>query len=252
MSAAEPSMPGNTIIEEPYQAGTGLPVGKIQTVRGEAIVFHRRPSAGYRAETGLPLYEGDTISTRRKGRILCRLIDGSRFTLAPNTTLSIHKCSYNSVRKTGNTFLFLKQGEVRFLVRKPAELSFLDYKVETPTAFATIDSAEFVTRSETDTTVITTFAESRLEVTQLSNPENVIFISALQRIVVPDELAPSSVDTISQEETYSLRAEFNLSPTSKLFASSPEQYETKDSGEDRRAGGNFVEGDLLQPVFDIP
>jgi hypothetical protein len=110
MAITEKLLPPDLIIEEFFQAGSGLPVGKIQAVRGEVIVYHRDPNVGYPVKTGLPLYHGDTISTRNTGRILCRLIDGTIFSLAPQTTLTILQCNLNSARKTGVSFLSLKHG----------------------------------------------------------------------------------------------------------------------------------------------
>ena len=89
MSSFERTLPENFVLQEAYQTGTGLPVGKIQSVRGKAAIFHRDPAVGYLAKTGLPLYQGDTIRTFSEGRILCRFGDGSQIVLAPQTTLKI-------------------------------------------------------------------------------------------------------------------------------------------------------------------
>jgi len=45
---SEQTLTGDIVIQETYQPASGLPVGKIQSVRGEAIVFHRDPTVGYR------------------------------------------------------------------------------------------------------------------------------------------------------------------------------------------------------------
>ena len=76
---SEMMLPEDAIVKEIFQGGSGLPVGKIQAVRGEVIVYHREPTVGYRAKTGLPLFYGDMIKTRINGRILCQLIDGTIF-----------------------------------------------------------------------------------------------------------------------------------------------------------------------------
>ena len=66
MPIAERSLPADTVIRDSFQAGTGLPVGKIQSVRGETFIFHHDPSVGYRARTGLPLYQGDEETPHRQ------------------------------------------------------------------------------------------------------------------------------------------------------------------------------------------
>src|SRR5210317_973992 len=75
MNISEKLLPADAIVKDVFQGGSGLPVGKIQAVRGEVIVYHQEPTVGYRVKAGLPLYHGDTIKTRINGRILCRLID---------------------------------------------------------------------------------------------------------------------------------------------------------------------------------
>ena len=117
MSISERALSGDMVVEELYQAGTGLPVGKIQSVRGKAIIFHRDPAVGYRAKTGLPLYQGDTLRTLAEAWILYRLVDGSKIVLAPETTLLIIRSTYNSTKKISSSFLSLKQGGARIRVR---------------------------------------------------------------------------------------------------------------------------------------
>jgi hypothetical protein len=245
-------MPRVKVVEELYQAGSGLPVGKILSVRENAVIFHRDPAVGYRAKTGLPLYEGDTISTRNKARILCRLIDGSQFTLAPESTLSILKSSYNFTGETGILSLFLKQGNARFQIRRPTEFSALDFKVKTEAILAAANDAGFVIRISEDRTDITAFVDSRLEVTRIANPQDVVFLSDLQRLVVTNDAGFSKLETVSQEEADTLKAEFRLLPTSKLFASSAEKYRAENSGEDSEAGEGPGENDLLEPELDTP
>jgi hypothetical protein len=252
MNASEQILPREGVVEELYQAGNGLPVGKILSVRENAVIFHRDPAVGYRAKTGLPLYEGDTISTRNKARILCRLIDGSQFILSPETTLSILKSSYNFTRKTGILSLFLKQGDARFQVRRPTEFSALDFKVKTEAILTAANDAGFVIRMSEDKTDITAFVDSRLEVTRTANPEDAVFLSDLQRLVVTNGSEFSILETVSQEEADALRAEFSILPSSKLFASSAEKYQAEDSGQEGEAGEGFIEGDSIEPVFDTP
>jgi hypothetical protein len=128
MPIAERSLPADTVIKDSFQAGTGLPVGKIQSVRGETFIFHLDPSVGYRAKAGLPLYQGDTLQTRQNSLILCRLVDGSRLAMAAGTTLTLLKSKSNAARKSSLTFLSLKQGGVRFSVSGAPELSALSLK----------------------------------------------------------------------------------------------------------------------------
>jgi hypothetical protein len=247
MVISEKSLPADAIVEEFFQGGSGLPVGKIQAVRGEAIVFHREPAVGYRVKTGLPLYHGDTISTRNYGRILCRLVDGTIFSLAPRTTLTILQCNHNSARKTSVSFLLLKHGGGRFQVKEPAESFAHEFKMQTNTTFVETRDADFIVKASQDTTEIITFEKSRLELTHLAEPEVIFFLSDFQRVVVEEKLAPQTVETVSQDEAEVMIAETRLLPQSKLFASSAEKYREEDTVPEALKSGSNAEDNIEKP-----
>ena len=239
MIISEKSLATDAIVEDLFQGGSGLPVGKIQAVRGETIVFHREPTVGYRAKTGLPLYHGDTISTRNNGRILCRLIDGTIFSLVPQTTLTILQCNHNSARNTSVSFLSLKHGDGRFQVQAPAEILSHEFKIQTNTTFVQTGDADFIIKASQDSSEIITFEESRLEVTNLAEPEEIFFLSDFQRAVVEDKLGPQLIEAVSQDEAEEMMAATRLLPQSHLFASSPEKYFEEDTAaEALKSGGN--------------
>ncbi len=229
MIISEELLPADAIVEDLFQAGSGLPVGKIQAVRGEAIVYHRDPAVAYRVKTGLPLYPGDTIITRNAGRILCRLIDGTIFSLVPKTTLAILQCNHNSARKSSLSFLSLKRGGGHFQVSPPAGIFSHEVKIETVTAFAQARNADFIIKTTRDTTEIITFEYSRLEVTDLTEPEVTFFLTDFQRTVVADQSGPQIAETVSQEEAEAVMAETRVLPQSHLFASSAEKYSEEDT-----------------------
>ena len=225
----EKPLSADIFVEKFFQAGSGLPVGKIQAVRGEVFVYHRDPALAYPVKTGLPLYLGDTISTRSTGRILCRLIDGTVFSLVPETTLKIVQCNYNSARGSSESFLSLEHGDGRFQVNPPAEISSPEFKIQTSTAFAQAHKADFIIKTNQGTTEIITFGKSRLEVTSLAAPEATFSMTDFQKTVVADKLGPQVIETVSQEEAAAKMAETRLAPQSKLFASSPEKYSKEDT-----------------------
>ncbi len=239
MTIVEKSLPADAVVEEVFQGGSGLPVGIIQAVRGEVVVFHREPTVGYRAGTGLPLYHGDTISTRKNGRIFCRLIDGTIFSLVPETTLTILQCNYNSARKTSVSFLSLKRGDGRFQVKAKEEVLSHVFKIQTHTAYAQAREADFIIMASQNATELITFEKSRLEVTNLAEPEGIFFLSDFQRTTVGDNLGPQMVETVTQDEAEAMIAETRLLPQSKLFASSAEKYrEAYSAAEALKSGSN--------------
>ena len=221
---SEKPLPTDIVVEEVFQPVSGLPVGKIQAVRGEVMLYHREPTVSYRVKTGLPLYHGDTISTMSTGRALCRLIDGTTFSLTPETTLTILQCNYNSARKTGLSFLSLRHGDGLFNVKPPPELLSYEFKIQTMTAFVQTRNAEFIIKANQDETEITTFDRSRLEVTNLALPEGYFFLMDFQKTVVADKPGPQMAENIASDKSTAIKTEFRLMPQTGLFASSPEKY----------------------------
>lgn len=228
MIISEQTSSEDPIIQEQFQPGTGLPVGKIQSVRGDVFITHRDPAVRYRAKTGFPLYQGDTIIAQENARILGRLIDGSQFTLTPLTTLTIIYSNFNSTRKTSVSFLFLKRGGARFRVKGSIELSSYEFKVQSETAFVATKHADFIVKAQAEITEIITLNESRLDVTGMAEPEEVTFLSNFQRVVIGKGLQPPAVENIPPEEANALTAEFRLLPLSNVFASSAEKYHSND------------------------
>jgi hypothetical protein len=215
---SEQTLTGDIIVKDLFQPGSGLPVGKIHSVQGEAFVFHRDPTVGYRIKTGLPLYVGDIMHTRGAARIICRLIDGSKIVLIAETSLTIIQSSYNSSRKTGVSFLYLKRGGARFKLHPQPDLTSYDFKVQTDLAFAQAREADFVVRAETETTDVITFENSRLEVTGMAQPEEITYLSGYQRTVVSNEIITPTVENPPREDIDSLITNFHSAPQSILIA----------------------------------
>lgn len=229
---SEKPLPTDILVEEVFQPVSGLPVGKIQAVRGEVRLYHRDPTVTYRVKTGLPLYYGDTISTMSNGRVLCRLIDGTIFSLAAATTLTIIQCNYNSARKTGVSFLSLNRGHGFFKVNPSPELFSYEFKIQTMTAFVQAQKAEFIIKSNQGATEIATFDQSRLEVTNLAVPEELFFLTDFQKTIVADKPGPQMAETVTHQESMAMMAEVRLMPETKSFASSPDRYSQKDSADE--------------------
>ena len=250
---SETMLPEDAIVNEIFQGGSGLPVGKIQAVRGEVIVYHREPTVGYLAKTGLPLYYGDMIKTRINGRILCQLIDGTIFSLVPESTLTILQCKLNSARRASESFLSLKHGDGRFQVKAKAEVLSHDFKIQTNTAFVQAQNADFIVRASLDMTEIISFENSRLEVTNLAEPEMSFFVIDFQRALVQDQSdfqsSPQKVETVYQDEAEKLIAETRLLPRSHLFASSPEKYRKREAD---IAADDLKPGNSDEEYIDYP
>jgi hypothetical protein len=238
---SEQTLTSDIIIEEIYQPGSGLPLGKIQSVRGEAIVFHRDPTVGYRIQAGLPLYAGDILRTRATAWILCRLIDGSHIVLRPETTLTILQSSYISSRKTGVSSLYLEQGGARFKLNPLPDLFSYDYKVQTEVAVTLAREGDFAVKANSEATEIVAFEKSRLEVTGVAQPEEIIFLSDFQRTIVTEETISPTVETLSPEDIKIMMSGFHTTLPGTLPAA-----ETKDKRPDRSTEDTLVEEDIVE------
>lgn len=229
-SISEQTLTSDIIFKELFQPGSGLPVGKIYSVQGEAFIFHHDPTVGYQIHTGLPLYVGDIIRTRESARILCRLIDGSNIILIPHTSLTIIQSSYNTARKTSISFLFLEHGGARFNLNPNPGLNSYDFKVQTELAFAMAGDADFAVKATTEATDIVAFENSRVEVTAMAQPEETTYLSGYQRTVISEETISPTVDVPPREYIENLMSEFHSAPRSTLLAARP-----KVDGEGKKA-----------------
>jgi len=238
----EQTLTSDIVIEQIYQPGSGLPVGKIESVRGEAIVFHRNPTVGYAIQTGLPLYAGDILRTRESAWIFCRLIDGSHMVLTPQTTLTIVQSSYNSSRKISITFLDLEHGSARFKMRPMPDLSSHDYKVQTEAAIIQAREGDFVVQATPQATEIVAFENSRLEATRRTHPEEVIFLSDFQRTTVSEAIISPTVEPLSRKDIELMTTDFPKAPAGTLAAAGP-----KGEGPHPSAGDTLLEEDIADP-----
>ena len=217
---SEQTLTSDVLIEDEYQPGSGLPVGKIQSVWGEALVFHRDPAVGYRIQTGLPLYAGDIIRTGATAWIRCRLIDGSLIALAPDTTLTVLQSLCSSVRKTCVSQLFLKRGDARFKLNPPSDAGSYEFKVQTDSAAASAEEADFAVRAIAQTTGFVALEKSRLALASRAQPEEVTFLSDFQKTILSPKTVSPTVEVLSREETETILKVFYPVPPIALFADS--------------------------------
>jgi len=117
-ACAQPMLPAGTQVQNVYQGGSGLPVGKIQSVWGDVVIVHAGAEEAYRVKTGLPLYRRDTIITNRNAGLSCRLRDGSTFKLAADSKLKISLSAHDTQRRSSIASLYLIAGKAYFQIAK--------------------------------------------------------------------------------------------------------------------------------------
>ncbi len=233
---SEQTLTSDILIEDEYLPGSGLPVGKILSVWGEALVFHRDPTVGYRVQTGLPLYSGDIIRAPTGAWVQCRLIDGSQFSLAPDTTLTVRQSNCSSARKTCASLTYLKHGTARFKLKRLADLESYEFKVQTDLASASAEYAEFIVNANIGATGFVALEKSRMEVTSLSQPEEVTYISDLQKTTLSNKVISPTVEMLSEEELELISAKFYPVPPSSWFADGSEGDQVLESSESQLPG----------------
>jgi hypothetical protein len=204
-------LPDNAEIEEVFQPGIGKPVGKVQTIQGEAFILHEDASVYYRAQKDIPLFEGDTIVTPEKGRIRFELNDGSVVTLSSRTRLVISRSVYNPDEKNRSSFLGMAVGKARFWVTKLAEFRLSEFKVKTRTAVVGVRGSDFIIRADAERTEVTALEKTDLEIVSLIGPDTVpTLITDFEHAVVEQNALPLILEEL--EDIEAIKREFDMAP----------------------------------------
>ena len=103
--ADEALLPAGLTMEDVFKPGVGTPVGKIELAQGEVVIIQKDMPDGYRAVTGLSLYQGDTVITAGNGRVRFGMIDGSILTLASSTKLIINRLDFEASKGERASFV---------------------------------------------------------------------------------------------------------------------------------------------------
>lgn len=222
--AAEPILAANLFINENYRPGDGLPLGKIHSTQRGVYIVHAGQNEGYRAKAGLPVYKGDILVTSRKGRALCRLNDGSNFSLAPATKLTILRSSYNTAGKVSVTLLLLNTGLARFQLKSLAEFDSRQFTVRTNIAEIIAKEGDFIVRSGQEHTEVTAVVNSRLKVTGRDSPETIEDLTEFTKAVVDKGVFAARIESLRTEEVDALIFEVRLAPEDPLFDAARDKY----------------------------
>ena len=206
-------LPDGLVIEDVFQPGYGLSVGKVHLVQGKVVIMHKDQMRGYWAKKDLPLFKGDIIVTKEKGRIRIKLNDKSVITLSSHTKLVITKSIYEPAQKTRSTFINMALGKARFLAKKLADFKRSQFKVKTPTAVMGVRGSEWVQEVTEESTRVITFEDTILEIVSLAAPEvePTILEDFEQTMVFVGEL-PTEVVKVSSEEIEQIKKDFTITP----------------------------------------
>lgn len=120
-------------------------VGEVTFSKG--VGFAQTPGQTPRTlGVGLPLREGDRLTTAVGGSAIIRLTDGTRMTLRPQTDLVLAQYQYQQDTPGGNMVLDLLQGGFRAITGLISKGSAKAAQVRTPTATIGIRGTDFDAR----------------------------------------------------------------------------------------------------------
>jgi hypothetical protein len=233
--AADPVLPEGLKIQPVYQAGAGLPVGKIQRVCGKVIIFHTDMMNAYPAKIGFPLFEGDTLAAGENASLRFQLSDGSIVRLAAESKLAVQHCSYDPRGKRSLAYLSLVAGQAYFQVKKLIGFEPREFSVEAGGVVAGGTQADFIVGTTGVTTEITALKNAVVEVMNLADPEQKILLSEYQRVVVENGVLPPTVEVIPTEKARQLSSEFLQSRQKDLSDLTTDKSEMKAAAEDETA-----------------
>jgi hypothetical protein len=205
---AQSSQPESLTVNEIYQPGPGLPVGKIQSVWGYVAIVHVDMPDAYLARAGLPLFNGDTIVTPEKGGFGGMLNDGSVMKLASNSKLRLNRSAHDARRKSSISSLSLDFGKAYFKIAQLDDFEPREFRVEIGTIVTGGRQANFAILMSAVSIEIVALKDSLLEVMRLADPERKIFLSEFQRLVIEEDTLPSTVEIIPEEKAAQLISKF--------------------------------------------
>ena len=207
-ACAQATLPAGMEVKKVYQAGSGMPVGKIQSVWGDVVIVHAGSEEAYRAKTGLPLYRRDTVITSSNAGLSCWLRDGSTFKLAADSKLKINLSTHDTQRKSSIASLFLIAGKAHFHIAKLDDFEPREFKVETDSFIAGGRQADFAILLLEEHAEIIAFRDSLLEVMSLEDPDQKIFLSEFQRAEIEGGALPPTLEIFPAEQANQFLSDF--------------------------------------------
>jgi hypothetical protein len=201
-------------IREGFAPGIGDPIGKVARIRGKIVIVHKNDSIGYWAAKDLPLFAGDDLFSRERGRAKLSFKDGSLITLGAESHLTLTRNIFAPKKKHRSGFVEMGIGKVRFTIRKLTDFKNSEYKIKTETSVIGVRGSDFlvvVTRKDGDpVTRITTFEDTELEVRGLLDPENAVIIYENMEMTVMADARPELPERVRLDLIEQLKKELSM------------------------------------------
>ncbi len=117
-------------------------VARIKRSAGSATV--ERDGAKLTPAPGFLLQSGDTLVTGKNGQMSLTFIDDTRFSVGPNSRISVDKFNYNPRERTGEFVTRINRGSLAVISGQIARSKQDAMKVRTPTSLLGVRGTRFI------------------------------------------------------------------------------------------------------------
>jgi hypothetical protein len=125
-------------------SANGKAVGKITSVKGEVLIFHKDEAKGIKAKVKDVVYEYDTIQTLQESRVQILMDDDSLINLGENAKISLREYLYAPEENLRSSTLDLLSGKARFIVGKIFTTKDSKFQVNTSTSVIGVRDTNFI------------------------------------------------------------------------------------------------------------
>ncbi|MFQ5664942.1 MAG: FecR domain-containing protein [Candidatus Binatia bacterium] len=166
-----------------------LEVGTVAAVDGTAETLHGGRWAA--ATNGTAIFQGDEIRTGRPGRLRIVFQDDTVLTLSDDSHIVVNEQVFRPTRGSARSVIGLLRGTLNALVSEYYRRPGAAYEVRTATAVAGVRGTDFVVQySARDDVTKVVGISGRVEVHGVSDPTQVVFITAREVTSIPHGRLP--------------------------------------------------------------
>ena len=112
--------------------------------RAQGVTAVERGSARLTPAAGFVLLPGDTLVTGKDGQMSLTFVDDTRFSVGPNSRISVDKFEYNARSQTGNFVTSVNRGSLAVVSGQIAHSKQDAMKVRTPTSLLGVRGTKFI------------------------------------------------------------------------------------------------------------
>lgn len=124
------------------QSAMAAEIGRIK--RAVGVVSVERGKTKLAPAPGLQLISGDRLITGKNGQLSLTFIDDTRFSLGPNSNISVDQFDYNRTTQTGNFVTRVNRGSLAVVSGQIARSKQDAMKVRTPTSLLGVRGTRFI------------------------------------------------------------------------------------------------------------